>query len=255
MGIELALETLPLSKENLLTIAKATHRLQNLKLCQMDSVDDDVVEAFLVSDSLEGIHLGLSINVTDISLSHIRRSCTKLRSLELSGLLHLTAVGLEALFTPDLEGLPPPPRLRKLDLSNLHAEAVTNAVMTRAANAACLVNDGKGLVHLLLSGSPLVTDDSMEALAATCANSLEELDVSFCPKVTDKGLGYLVEKGEEHLKKLHVWGCAQLTDEFFDGHSRVVADSSDTKGRSSCSNTELEIVGAWMKRGGEMSVR
>lgn len=242
--LELAMENLSLSKKDLLIMASATHGLQNLKLCEMDSVDDEVVEAFLANDGLEGIKLDQSVNVTDVGLSHVRRCGANLRSLELGGLKRLTAVGLEILFTPDLEGLPQPPRLRKLDLSGLGSEAVTDAVLTRAANAASFaMKDGNGLVHLQLSGSPLVTDESMEALVDTCAGSLEELNVSYCPKITDKGLGYLVEKAGRQLSKLHVWGCAQLTDEFFDGHSRV-ADGE-----------ELEIAGVWMKKSGGMLVR
>ena len=51
----------------------------------------------------------------------------------------------------------------------------------------------RGLVHVEVSGTASLTDDTMEALAATCATLLEELDVSFCPRLTDRGLGWLVD--------------------------------------------------------------
>jgi DNA repair protein RAD7 len=50
-----------------------------------------------------------------------------------------------------------------------------------------------GLVHVKVSGAASLTDNTTEALAATCATSLEELDVSFCPRVTERGLGWLVD--------------------------------------------------------------
>jgi Leucine Rich repeat len=157
----------------------------------------------------------------------------------------------------------PPPRLESLDLGRCDYHAVTDEVIdlvTQAAiatstNTSASTKDGDddnisptalnaqkhsntvgGLVRLNIQGASLVTDTSMEYLAATCANTLQDLNVSFCGRISNQGLGYLVDSSSSPavLRKLHVWGCAQLSDEFFEGHSRV-------------NDANLEILGAWMK--------
>jgi hypothetical protein len=209
--------------------------------------------------------------LTDDILSNIRRHNSLLRSLSLNGCKALTAAGLEAFFTMEITGLPPPPMLRTLKLASCHYETVTDNVVELAALASsrklhpylegtfnrfqaservddaasfCIHHHGSstgGLIDLDVRGSKHVTDTSMEVLASTCAFSLRSLNVSFCPFVSDKGLGYLVSKAN-HLQKIEIWGCGQITDDFLDGHSRT-------------DDGNLEIVGAWMKMSGASSVR
>lgn len=266
--LELSLQNIPLSKEALLSLgagSDALRHLKNLKLTEIDAIDDEVVSIILDSASLgtlEGLDLSGNSQLTDDILSSIRRcnSDGSLRALQLSGLTNLTAIGLEALFTP-LDDLPPPPMLKKLDLSSCSYNQVNDAVITLVAKAASFkrsvsaapsmneddpnpelithkITPMKGLVHVNISGSS-ITDKSLEVLSATCSSSLEELDVSFCTAVSDKGLGYLVSKVKTQFQKVHVWGLAQLTDEFFDGHS----------------SNSLEVIGVWMKRSGGRSLR
>jgi hypothetical protein len=160
----------------------------------------------------------------------------------------------------------PPPRLESLDLGRCDYQAVTDEVIdlvTQAAIASTNItstsatnkddnddDDNKGgqqkhsntvggLVRLNIQGASLVTDTSMEYLVATCADTLQDLNVSFCGRISNQGLGYLVDSSSlsSHgpaLRKLHVWGCAQLSDEFFEGHARV-------------DDANLEILGAWIK--------
>eukprot|EP00985_Skeletonema_marinoi_P019014 scaffold10763_cov108-Skeletonema_marinoi.AAC.2 len=269
--LELSLEDIPLKKEALLTLGAASDALRNLKslkLKSIEAVDDEVVEIILNSideGSLEGIDLSSNSQLTDEVLSSIRRRGTNLRSLQLSGLRNLSAIALEAFFTP-IEDLPSPPMLRKLDLSHCSHDEINDAVVMLAAKASSFrsladavnneieisssvnpeslvseITNSLGLVHVNVSGSS-VSDKSMEMLAATCKSSLEELDVGFCAGVSDKGLGYLVSKVARQLSKIHVWGCAQITEDFLDGHDRV-----DEGG--------LEIVGVWMKKSGGRSLR
>lgn len=267
--LELSLQNVPLSKEALLSLgasSDALRSLKSLKLKEMDAVDDEVVSICLgsVGGALEGVDLSGNAQLTDEILSSIRRCNVdgKLRALQLSGLVNLTAIGLEAFFT-HIDGLPSPPMLRKLDLSHCSYDEVNDAVLTLAAKAASFkrsvteataneddpnpesfvsdVSANMGLVHVNVGGSS-VTDKSMEVLAATCSSSLEELDISFAAKVTDKGLGYLVQKVGCQFKTLHVWGLAQITDEFLDGHDRL-------------EDGGLEIVGVWMKKSGGRSLR
>lgn len=246
--LELSLENVAISKEDFLSLAKSTDALRNLKslkLTQIESVDDEVVLAILdaVDGNLEAIDLSFNHNLTDDALSGIRR-CNRngaLRSLQLSELRNLTEAGLEAFFTLDIPGLPPPPMLKKLILNNCDREAVTDTVMDLATKCSSMNREAPtesvsimgGLVHVGIHGSSC-SDRTMESLAATSAKTLKEIDVSFCPHISDKGLGYLVSKAHR-LSTIHIWGCAQVTDIFLDGHDRV-ADSS------------FEVIGAWMKQ-------
>lgn len=257
---ELALEGIPLKRHDLITIASsnACKRLRNIRIGDVDAIDDEIMEYILKAcgGSLEGVSLSHTVKVSDVLLSSIRRYNTNgsLRALLLTGLVKLSSAGLEALFTPDIEGLPPPPALRKLGLSELKPGVVTDGVISLAAGASAVklgtsssdsisagVSNLGGLVHLNVKGASC-TDTSMEKLAETCYSSLEELDLSFCPHVKDEGLGYLVSKLSHQFRKLHIWGCAQITDNFLDGHDR--AKSGD-----------LEITGAWMKKSGYRSMR
>jgi hypothetical protein len=172
-----------------------------------------------------------------------------------TGLKELTAAGLETLFTYDLPGLPPPPKLKVLKLASCDHQVVTDEIMelvTASASAKKITTEaipynaasfgGGGIVQLDLQGSTLVTDATLEHLAETSANTLQELYVSYCPLISDKGLGYLVSKVGAQFTKIECWGCAQLSDEFFDGHS-LVQDGT------------LQIVSAWMKKSGTRSLR
>ena len=264
--LELSLENIPLTKEALLSLGASSDALRSLKslrLKEMDAVDDEVVSIVLNSINgglLEGIDLSNNVQLTDEILSSIRRCNVNgsLRALQLSGLKNLTAIGLEAFWTP-IDDMPSPPMLRKLDLSQCCFEEVNDAVITLAAKAASFkrsVTDAgigddnpnpeslisevgmQGLVHVNIGGSS-VTDKSMEVLASTSSSSLEELDVSFAVNVSDKGLGYLVSKVSHQFTKLHVWGLAQITEDFLDGH--------DSQG--------LEIQGVWMKKSFGRSLR
>jgi len=163
----------------------------------------------------------------------------------------LTSAGLLALFLHPLEGLPPPPKLKVLELGCCDYHAVTDEVLDMVTASTSCNNDETsisyvsrtgGLAQLDVQGSALVTDAMLEKLVETSSTTLTELNVSYCPQITDKGLGYLVAKTGNQLAKIHVWGCAQLSDEFFDGHRRT-------------NDRTLEILGAWMKKSGTRSLR
>jgi DNA repair protein RAD7 len=270
--LELSLEDIPMKKEALLSLGAASDCLRNLKSLQLKSIeglDDEVVSIILESiteSSLEGIDLSNNPDLTDDILLSIRKCNVKgnLRSLQLSGLKNLSAIGLEAFFT-EIPDLPAPPMLRKLDFSHCSFDEINDAVVVLAIKASSFKRTLKdfngedvdvfanpekfdaniihslGLVHVNIAGSS-VTDKSMEMLAVCCKSSLEELDVSSCTSISDKGLGYLVSKLGGQFSKIHVWGMAQLTEEFLDGHDRVEEGG-------------LEICGVWMKKSGGRSVR
>jgi hypothetical protein len=233
-------------------------KMTSLQLPSMPGMTDDLILQFLqaTGDSLETLNISHNHDLTDVCLSGIRQFNIRLRSLNMTGLKELTAAGLETLFTYDLPGLPPPPKLRALKLASCDHQAVTDEVMelvTASASAKKITTSaipyntaslfgGGGIVQLDLQGSALVTDATLEHLAETSATTLQELNVSYCPLISDKGLGYLVSKTGAQFTKIECWGCAQLSDEFFDGHCRV-------------QDGTLHIVGAWMKKSGTRSLR
>jgi len=260
--LELSLQDIPLSKDNLLTLASASDAFQNLKsitLKSMDALDDEVLHKILSSitnGNLEGIDLSNNVNLTDQALSSIRRSNSngRLRSLQLSGIKNFTAAGLETFFTFDIPGLPDPPTLRYLNLSECEFDAINKDVVNLAITASAVKrqtnkarDSGKsgscaveistmgGLISLDVSGSS-ITDENMESLASLCHVSLKELKINFCTNISDKGLGYLVSKVKHQFNRLEIWGCAQITETFLDGHCRV-----DGGG--------LDIIGVWMAKG------
>ena len=252
--LELALEDIPFTVEHLQLLSDNPSALKNVKslsLRRLPALNDESLAKLLkiVGSSLEGLDLTGSYKLTDATLSSIRQYNTCLQGLTLAGLRHLTEAGLEALFTY-VHGLPEPPMLRSLNLSQCDHEAVTDQVIDLAAQASTKkqtdVGDHAsvfgGLVQVDIQGSRLVSDAAMESLAATCTATLRELNVSFCPSITDKGLGYLVDQMDAQLSKIEIWGCAQLTDEFLDGNSRA-------------NDPTMEICGAWMKKSTDRTIR
>lgn len=243
--LELTLEDLDISKDDLLLLASSDclRNLKRLTLRQLD-VDDQVVLTILdhVGEGLEGLDLSFNNSLTDLSLSGIRTKGA-IRFLDLANLKNLTAAGLEALFAPNIPGLPSPPRLCHLHLGQCYHESVTDTLLDLVTRASSMKRDNGditnalssfgGLVYLNIQGSTC-TDTTMEHLVARSGSTLKELDMSFSPLITDKGLGYLVSKCDYQLTKIYIWGCAQVTDNFLDGHERT-------------DDSNLQIVGSWIK--------
>jgi hypothetical protein len=254
--VELALEDIPLTDENLQALIAKPAALQNLKslsLRRIEGLNDAVVTKMIeiTAGTLEGLDLSENHQLTDSVLAGIRlHDVRRLHSLTLAGLKLLTAAGLEAFFT-FVEGSAPPPMLTSLNLGNCDHAAVTDDVLHLATQAATQNRESDqqqqiallgGMVHLNVQGSSCLTDTAMEYLVATSSRTLEELNVSFCPLVTDQGLGYLVDRCARQLKTLHVWGNAQLTDDFLDGNHRA-------------NDPSLEIMGVWMKKNTSRTIR
>ena len=265
--LELSLQEMSFSADQLATLANSKdsfRKVKSLTLRAISGLTDELLSKILllVHESLDSLNVGFNYSLTDSTLSSIR-NCSRLKTLILDGIKALTAPGLETLFTHPLEGLPPPPKLKVLKLASIDYEAVTDELLklvTASSSTVATTNPGGGstissrfaghrglgrtggLVQLDVQGSTLVTDQMLEQIVETSANTLEVINVSYCPLISDRGLGYLVSRVGNQLKKIEVWGCAQLTDEFFDGHDRV-------------KDGALEIVGTWMKKSGTRSLR
>lgn len=254
--LELSLTEITLPEQSLKELASATDALRsikNLKIKSIAGMTDGILTDILrtVGESLETLDVSYNHDLSDSCLSAIRQYNTRLRSLSMNAVKELTPAGLITLFLHPLEGLPPPPKLKVLELGSCDYHAVTDEVLDMVtASASCNTDEvltsyasrTGGLASLDVQGSALVTDAMLEKLVETSSTTLTELNVSYCPQITDKGLGYLVAKTGNQLAKVHVWGCAQLSDEFFDGHRRT-------------NDRTLEILGAWMKKSGTRSLR
>ena len=265
--------------------------LKSLTLRRVGGLQDEVVISLLQgAPDLEHVDLSDNHELTDACLSPLRRtseshghSPSSLRSLALYNLKNISNLGLETLFTQDLMGMGPPPQLKRLNLNHMDVDAVTDEVMELIFQSACrkpvtsagaatgrssvsavaadtVAHSGLsmlgGMVKVEVQGAA-ITDNTLEQLAATSANTIEHLDVSFCPHISDKGLGYLVDSVGNQLENVQIWGCAQVTEEFWNGHARVIEG-----GRKSITNSSdvapvlpLQITGAWMKRSGISSIR
>jgi len=257
--LELCLEDVPLTEEHWKVLLETSNNqnnsflrhLKSLSLRRIPGLSDAIVAQLLehCGPTLEGLDLSDNPQLSDATLAAVRQHCSRLRALTLSALPQLTAAGLEALFTvvPDSSSSPAPFRLlRRLDLSRLDHEAVTDAVLHQVTQSettnTATTHSAAGLVYLNVQGASLLTDAALEDLVGGAATTLEELHVSFCPRLTDQGLGFLVDRCGRQLARLHVWGNAQLTDDFFDGHRRV-------------RDAGLEIVGVWMKKTASRTIR
>jgi len=273
--LELSLQDMQFSGNQLSMLANSKGALRgitNLTLKSITGLTDEVLGRILeISQaSLDSLDIGYNHSLADATLLSIRKyNSLRLKTLILDGIKGLTGAGLEALFTHPLEGLPSPPKLKVLKLASIDPEAVTDELLrlvTASFMTSPKINEitnpneledtsfpprfaayhglvrGGGLVQLDIQGSTLVTDQLLEHIVETSANTLETLNVSYCPLIKDQGLGYLVSKVGNQLTKIEVWGCAQLTDDFFDGHNRA-------------QNGTLEIIGAWMKRSGTRTLR
>ena len=254
--LELSLQEIPLTQDALKKLSESTDALRsikNLTLKSTASLTDELLMNILraTGGSLETLDVSHNHDLSDVCLSGIRLYGTRLRSLSINSVKELTSVGLETLFLHPVEGLPPPPKLKVLELGSCDCRAVTDEVLSLVTAGASsnynntsesYVSGTGGLAQLDVQGSALVTDAMLEKLVETSSNTLTELNVSYCPLLTDRGLGYLVSRTGNQLSKIHVWGCAQLSDEFFDGHNRV-------------NDRSLKISGAWMKKCGSRSLR
>jgi hypothetical protein len=260
-----------------------SRNLKSLTLKRVTNLQDDLVIALLQgSPYLEHVDLSDNLELTDATLGALRPESCSLRSLHLANLKRLTNLGLETLFTPGLHAMGPPPQLKVLNLSHLDVDAVTDRVMelvlqnasrkpysgadgsinskTNMATLSSNANHGLsllgGMVRLELQGAA-ITDGTLEQIAATSANTLEYLQVSFCPHMTDQGLGYLVDSVGTQLQEVQIWGCAQITERFWNGHARavVVEGNKPSVEGHNIGTVPLQITGAWMKRSGIASIR
>ena len=286
--LELSLKDLSVSKEDLISLAStdALRNLKNLKLQQINSVDDDVIQALLKATTssdpnstnpdkkhcnLEGIDLSENYLLTDAILSDIRMcNCSgHLRSLELSGLQDLTCHGLEAFFTINIPGLPRAPMLRKLNLSSCSYEAITDKVIINAATASSTKINSSTALENTIDDAASANNSKITNMNLSTMGGFVHLNISGAI-VSDECMEVLASTCSTSLEELNVSFCNQISDKGLGylvekvndqfnklhiwGCAQLTDEFLDGHARVE-SDYPLDIVGAWMKKSGGASMR
>jgi len=234
------LEELKLSEIGKLTDSWLKHLYQLTLLRSLtlsrpsESLTDEPIIELLGSIGTRLEHLDLSGNdeLTDMTLQDgIRKSCTSLQSLALSGITQLTDDGAAAFFKQwkQDEGTFYKPKitedgmdvdfpvtnrpLSSIDLSQ-NPELGTNALL------ALLEHSGPELLKLSINGWRSTQEMALNAFTKY-APKLEEVDVGWCREVDDLTIGKLLGMGQKdedrrsagcvNLKVLKVYGCNKVT--------------------------------------------
>ena len=266
--------------------SKTLQQLQSLKLVSMPGLTDSILSSFLqaAGSSLGSLNVCQNLDLTDETLSAIRQHSPKLRSLDLSGLKELSAPGLETLFTYDLAGLPPPPKLKVLKLSGIDHQAVTDELMelVSAASAKTNLQPIGDTTPAAATSSPYfaryprgggggssVGGTGGGGGAAAAGGGLVHLDIQGSTTVTDAALEHLVVTCASSLEELNVGYCPLLTDQGL-GYLVSKAGTQLTKiycwgcaqlsdefldGHDRSQDETFEIIGAWMKKSGTRFLR
>lgn len=296
--LELSLKDMTFPVEHLHTLTssvqskRALGTIKALTLQSLVGLTDDLLINILqtVGHSLDSLDVSNNYDLTDITLSSIRRYNPNIRTLVLNGLKDLTAAGLEALFTHPLPNLPPPPKLKVLQLSSIDHQAVTDELL-RLVTAASSGNPSTATMMMTMDGPPFMDknadddhgetqiitmddgDSQRRAASVTAAGcggrSLVQLDIQGSTLVTDTSLEGLVDTSTNSLQVLNVSYCPLITDQGLGylvskmgkqltkiqvwGCAQLTDDFFD--GHDRIQDPTLEIIGAWMKKSGSRSLR
>jgi hypothetical protein len=293
--LELSLQDIMLTKDiyKALAASGALRRIRNLKLHHMNQLDDEGVECLMDSISsgyyadqtcaIEGINLAHNLELTDDILAPIRK-CNRngtLQSLVLTGVKNLTAVGLEALFTRDLAGLPNPPTLRRLDVGECGEETVNDAVVELAVSLASRKVDAtesgeaKGNEDIMAGSMAADSDGEDEGDGGEIKDVLSSsitapgggggmvyLNLNGAIHLTDKSLENIATHCATSLHELDLSFCPHVSDQGLgylvsQVHDQMqklciwgCAQLSDTfhDGHRRVMDSSFEVEGAWMKR-------
>lgn len=130
--------------------------------------------------------------------------------------------GLQELVLDDCAGVSDAGLLALLDgrdgcrslqrLSVAHCCKLTDASLVPLAERGVLESLNLNSLHK-------VGPATLQALAHSCGETLQELNVSFCRGITEGSMGTLVDRCSK-LGRLSVYSCTQLTQRFLHGHSR-----------------------------------
>ncbi|KAL1805189.1 hypothetical protein ACET3Z_028257 [Daucus carota] len=184
-------------------LSKLEH-LEVLSLAGLHAVCDDFICQLIAlrGHNLKELVLADCVNLTDLSLKIISKSCTGMRALDLSNLCKLTDIALGYLAN---------------GCQLIRTLKLRRNVFSDEALAAYLEISGASLEELSLNNVGKVAQNTAVSLAK-CSKYLQHLDISFCRNLSDEAVG-LVADSCLSLKTLKLFGCTQITNLFLDGHS------------------------------------
>lgn len=190
-------------------LAAGIPRLTNLKELCLDTVtevDDTFLQLLAVSVPLERLSVNYCTRLTDEGLCALAkargRHLLELRCGDVTKLTDRTMLDLA-------EACP--------ELNSLHVQRC--AKLTDAGIAA-VASNGK-LCSLSVGHVSSVGLLTCTALTRCCADSLQELEISWCREVSDNMLGALVDACYR-LTSIKAWGCSQISNRFLHGHRSEV---------------------------------
>ncbi|EIE21398.1 RNI-like protein [Coccomyxa subellipsoidea C-169] len=218
-------------------IARLTPNLEMLDLTECRGISVQSLQQCLTSlKSLRVLELNGDTEVTDDLLTEVALACP-LRRLGVSNCSAVTDRGVRgvAAAAPQLTALIADDVGRLTDAAlvalsescrDIQEVSLRRCTKVTDVGVAALTLSGK-LRSLNMSGIAHVGPASIKALATSCKESLEELDVSWCRGVPEAWLGVLADSCT-NLLRLTIFGCSQVTTKLLNGHT----------------NDALEIVGA-----------
>jgi DNA repair protein RAD7 len=178
-----------------LAAASRAAGLRSLSLSFCRGVDDAALAALAAAGSSSGSNGGSSGS-----------NGTGLQELVLDDCTGVSDAGLLAL----LDGRDGCRSLQRLSVA--HCCKLTDASLVPLAERGVLESLNLNSLHK-------VGPATLQALARSCGETLQELNVSFCRGITEGSVGALVDRCSK-LGRLSVYSCAQLTQRFLHGHSR-----------------------------------
>ncbi|CAL8469688.1 g9229 [Coccomyxa elongata] len=218
-------------------IPRLVPNLEVLDLTECRGISTQSLQQCLTSlKSLQVLELNGDTEVTDDLLTEVALACP-LRRLAVANCSAVTDHGVRGIAAgaPQLTALIADDVGRITDAAlvalsescrDIQVVSLRRCTKVTAVGIAALTLSGK-LRSLNVSGIGHIGSASLKALATSCRESLEELDVSWCRGASEAWLGVLADSCSS-LRQLTIFGCSQVTDKLVNGHS----------------NDGLEIIGA-----------
>ncbi|XP_065071357.1 F-box/LRR-repeat protein 2-like [Rhopilema esculentum] len=190
------------SPEFLHSMSLRCNSIHTLKLCGIQSVNDDLICDILakIGYGIENLDLSFCQGLTDVTLKTIIQHCTKLSKLAMMYCHLITGKPLTALMSNE----------KKKQATGLHKLALQACKKFDTSLLCGLLPHLPNLKYLGVSGQHLFSDDEMFSLAKNCTH-LQKLNIKGCTRVTDSGICELV-RFCSHLESLVLSGLHQLTD-------------------------------------------
>eukprot|EP00188_Purpureofilum_apyrenoidigerum_P001938 Plantae.Rhodophyta-Purpureofilum_apyrenoidigerum.ctg21195.p1 GENE.Plantae.Rhodophyta-Purpureofilum_apyrenoidigerum.ctg21195~~Plantae.Rhodophyta-Purpureofilum_apyrenoidigerum.ctg21195.p1 ORF type:complete len:519 (-),score=78.34 Plantae.Rhodophyta-Purpureofilum_apyrenoidigerum.ctg21195:463-2019(-) len=180
-------------------------KLESLKITENPNMTDDILEHILQNQSdgnLITLDLSSCSEITDAGVSTVAHKRRALKEIKLD----CTKISDEG--------------LSKLSERCTFLQSVSLRSCSNVTDLGCLhLIEKCKLTTLILNKLYCITDATICSLREHCANTLQELDISWCRAISDEALGVLIDSSRANLRTLTLRGCSQITGRLLSGHS------------------------------------